>query len=428
MPDRTAPPPPGAPPALGRVRLALTVFLPFAFGYFLSYLYRSVNAVIADDLEASLAIGAAGLGVLTSAYFVSFAAFQLPLGVLLDRYGARRVEAVLLLVAALGAVIFALAGSLATLTVGRALIGLGVSACLMAAFKNTLTWWPKQRMPLINGMILAAGGLGALAATTPVALALQIIDWRGVFLVLAAMTVAGAAFIWVAVPDRADEARAGGGLMSQIRSALGVYRNPFFWRLAPMTTALHASYGAYQGLWAGLWLRDVDGLPRLAVAEHLQMIALAMIFGYLVMGILTERLARIGIRPILVAGTFQALYIVTLALLLVPGLTSPYLGWALFGFFGTASVLNYAVLSQAFPPEMGGRANTALNLMGFTGAFAVQAGVGALIALFPPGLDGGFDPAGHRLALAVVLGLCLAAMAWFVRRGAPKETDVRARA
>lgn len=113
---------------------ALRVFLPFGAGYFLSYLYRSVNAVIALDLAASIGLDAATLGLLTSAYFLTFAAFQLPLGVLLDRYGARRVEAVLLLFAGLGAFLFWLGETPAALIAGRALIGLGVSACLMAAF------------------------------------------------------------------------------------------------------------------------------------------------------------------------------------------------------------------------------------------------------------------------------------------------------
>ena len=115
--------------------LWLKLFLPFAGAYFLSYLYRTANAVIGPVLSAELALGAAGLGLLTSAYFLSFAAAQLPLGMLLDRFGARRVESGLLLIAAVGAAVFALGQGIAELAVGRALIGLGVSACLMAAFK-----------------------------------------------------------------------------------------------------------------------------------------------------------------------------------------------------------------------------------------------------------------------------------------------------
>ena len=124
----------------------LRVFIPFAFGYFLSYVYRTVNAVIAPDLVADAGLAPAALGLLTSAYFLAFAAFQIPLGVLLDRFGSRRVEAVLLVIAAAGAIVFALAEGVTGLIVGRALIGLGVSACLMAAFKAFSTWLPPERL------------------------------------------------------------------------------------------------------------------------------------------------------------------------------------------------------------------------------------------------------------------------------------------
>ena len=163
----------------------LRVFLPFAAGYFVSYLYRVVNAVIAPDLVADIGVGPSALGLLTATYFISFASFQLPLGVLLDRFGPRKVEAALLLFAALGAFIFARAESLTGLITGRAFIGFGVSACLMAAFKAYTLWFPREKWPLINGFQMAAGGLGALAATSPVEATLQFTDWRGVFMGLA---------------------------------------------------------------------------------------------------------------------------------------------------------------------------------------------------------------------------------------------------
>lgn len=160
------------------------VFLPFAAGYFISYVYRVVNAVIAPDLIADIGVGPSALGLLTATYFISFASFQLPLGVLLDRYGPRKVETLLLFFAALGAFVFARAESLAGLITGRALIGFGVSACLMAAFKAYTLWFPRDKWPLVNGFQMAAGGLGALAATSPIEASLQFTDWRGVFMAL----------------------------------------------------------------------------------------------------------------------------------------------------------------------------------------------------------------------------------------------------
>ena len=167
------------------------MFLPFAGGYYLSYLYRSVNAVIAEDLSADVGLSASDLGLLTSAYFVAFAAFQIPLGLLLDRYGARKVHGLLLLLAALGALGFALGDGLLQLWLARALIGLGVAGGLMAALKAITQWFPESRWPVVNGCFLAMGGLGAMSATAPVEALLQVTDWRGIFVGLAAATLRG---------------------------------------------------------------------------------------------------------------------------------------------------------------------------------------------------------------------------------------------
>lgn len=185
--------------------LILRVFAPFAFGYFLSYVYRVVNATIAGDLVHELALTATDLGLLTSTYFLTFAAFQVPLGMLLDRFGPRRTESALLLFAAAGAFVFALAPNVPTLMIGRALIGFGVSACLMGAFKAFVQWFPSERLPLINGCQMAVGAIGAMTATTPVEFAMDFTDWRGVFVGLGVLTLAGAAILFMVVPDHRGE-------------------------------------------------------------------------------------------------------------------------------------------------------------------------------------------------------------------------------
>jgi MFS family permease len=179
---------------------ATRVFLPFAFGYFLSYLLRVVNAVIGPDLVDELHFDASELGLLTSAYFLAFALFQLPLGILLDRYGPRRTEASLLIVAACGAFVFALAESLSGLLVGRALIGLGVSACLMAALKSYGMWFEKDKIPMVNGLHMAAGGFGALMGTLPIEYALQITDWRGILIGIGCIALSASIAIFFVVP------------------------------------------------------------------------------------------------------------------------------------------------------------------------------------------------------------------------------------
>ena len=177
------------------VTIVATVFLPFAAGYFLSHVFRTVNAVIAEDLAASIGVGAGSLGLLTAAFLMTFAAAQIPVGILLDRYGPRRVAGGLLLFAAAGCVVFATGRGLVELAAGRALIGLGVSACLMAAVKAHAEWFPPDRLPFVNGAYLAAGSLGAIFATTPVAALLTVTDWRGLFLGLAVLSVAASAIV-----------------------------------------------------------------------------------------------------------------------------------------------------------------------------------------------------------------------------------------
>ena len=237
------------------------VFFPFAAGYFLSYLFRVVNAVIAPDLVNDLAIGPSALGLLTSTYFIAFASAQLPLGVMLDRFGPRRVEALLLLFAGAGAFLFARSGTLGGLVVARAFIGFGVSACLMAAFKAYTLWFPKERWPLVNGFQMAAGGFGALAATAPVEAALRVTDWRGVFMVLAALTLLTALMVFVVVPER-PASRSSETLKDQLEGVKAVFTSLDFWRVAPLTTLSQATFLSIQGLWAGPWLKDVAGLDR----------------------------------------------------------------------------------------------------------------------------------------------------------------------
>ena len=165
---------------MSRWRLVLCVLLPFAAGYYLSYLFRCINALIAGDLAAELGLGAADLGLLTSVYFLVFAAVMLPCGVLLDRYGPRLVDSTLLVVAAAGSLLFAVADSVASLLVGRALIGLGVAVGLMAGLKAIVLWFPPERVALANGCYIMLGALGALSATGPAETVVQALGWRPV--------------------------------------------------------------------------------------------------------------------------------------------------------------------------------------------------------------------------------------------------------
>ncbi len=258
--------------------LFLRVFLPFALGYFISYFFRNVNAIIEADLVGDLGFSAASLGLLTSVYFISFASFQLPLGLLLDRFGPRRTESVLLIFAALGALIFSMAESLSGLILGRLLIGFGVSACLMASFKAYVLWFPPDRLPLMNGLQMVAGGLGAMSATVPLRTALEFTDWRGVFLILSGLTLFSALVLWLVYPEK-EGSTGPVPMKKQLEGLKTVLTSRPFLAIAPLVMFSQSAQMAIQGLWAKPWLRDVAGLDESECANHLMWMMAARMAG-----------------------------------------------------------------------------------------------------------------------------------------------------
>lgn len=384
------------------------VFLPFAAGYFLSQLLRSVNAVVARDLIEELSLDAWTVGFLTSAYFLAFACAQLPLGVSLDRYGPRRTESTLLVFAAAGAFVFSRADSVPLLVTGRALIGLGVSACLMASFHAFVLWAPGARLPFLNGAVMAAGALGSLAATAPVEWAVGLIGWRSLFLILTGLTFAIGLSLFLSTPDATEPSNE--SLAEVIRGLGGVYRNRVFWSVAPFSILHQGTYLAIQSLWAGPWLRDVAGLDRSEVASHLLTLALGMGIGYLGLGYLTQRLDRRGVSPLLVWGAAAVVFLATQSALALGVTHHARVLWFAFGLFGASGMLGYAILTRRFPVAMAGRVNTGLNVLVFTAAFAIQSGIGAVIDWLSPGAS--FSPEGYRAAFGAALALQLAGFLW----------------
>jgi nitrate/nitrite transporter NarK len=226
------------------------VFLSFAAGYYLTYLFRTINALIASSLTADLGLGAADLGVLTSVFFLSLAAVQLPLGILLDRYGPRRVQITLLPVAAFGALLFGSANSFPTLMIARALIGIGVAGSLMSGLKAIVLWFPRERIPLANGCFITIGALGAVTATSPAEALLATLGWRGLFELLAIASAACALLIYLFAPDA--PLHQSPAKVSHPTCLKSIYCDARFWRLAPLSATCIGSAWALHGLWAAV--------------------------------------------------------------------------------------------------------------------------------------------------------------------------------
>ena len=401
------------------LRLVFTALLPFAAGYFMSYLLRAVNAVVAPDLVQDLGLTPGELGLLTAAYLGAFALFQLPLGVLLDRYGPRKVQAGLLSVAAAGCVGFAFASDFLGLFAARAVIGLGFSAGLMASYKSSATWVPAERRSLANTAIMSMGALGVVVATEPTEWLVGLIGWRNAFLVFAGLILLAAGFILAAAP-RKDTLTTPAPLRQQFGQMIAIMKTPLFWRIAPLLGLSSGVQIGIQTLWAGPWMRDVMGFTREEVARHLLFMAVAFMVGLLSVGVIADRLARRGIGPMQVMLGFNLLYFAAQAVIVlrVEGLMFP--AWLFVAAFGQVAVLAFPWFAAHIGKELAGRANATINFTMFVAAFASQYLVGLIIGLFPAS-GTGYSPQGYSWAIGIFLAAQLLAYGWYLAASPHKK-------
>jgi MFS family permease len=411
------------------VTILCRVLLPFGAGLYLSFLFRVINALIAPRLGLELEIGAAGQGTITSIYFLAFAASQLAVGRLLDRFGPRRVQAGLLLIGASGVVLFAIGGSLWFLTLARALMALGFSASLASGVKAVVIWLPRERVALGNGWMMTFGALGAISATGPSNIVMQALGWRGLLGVSAFLTLAVSALIYFVVPDRRAAALPGRRDISMpLRTIL---TNRDFLRVALLTSLAISVPWAMQALWATPWLKDVAGYDHATIVGILFGMGCTLCVGGVLFGSVADRLGARGITTDAVfSGAVLALLIVEILILARAPLPA-YLLWGALSLFGNLPALGFAIMGELFAQEIIGRISSAFTMLNFATAFVVQAGMGYIIVLWPSTTDGHVPSFAYEAAFAVPCALQVAAFCWFLTTGGlrsasrSKQRDVR---
>jgi MFS family permease len=397
-------------------RASVSLFLTFTAGYFLSYFLRSANAVLAPDLQRDVGLGPADLGLMTSLFFAAYAAAQVPVGVALDRWGPRGVAVSLMSLGVAGALLFAVGTSLPTLALGRVLLGVGTGSVLLAGLKAFALWWPAHRFATIAGVYFAAGSLGALLASSPLAWANAAFGWRSTFVAAAAVVAAVTVWVWLRTPPAARRASASGTdvvpIARRARGAAsagatrplptpgaiptaGPLPRGTLWALATVMLIGAAHTGpvlAFQTLWGGPYLYGGYGVDAATAGRFLLVLSLGVSIGYATSGTLAD---RFGLRRVtFIAG--MAFALVQLALAAVePGVTDLAWVWplyALLGFTGGYCVLALSNARALLGVTRSGRATGIVNGASIGGVFAMQWGFGLVVEAI-----GG--PDGFRLAL-----------------------------
>lgn len=397
------------------------VTIPLAAANFMNQAARTVMAIVGPVLAVELGLSASELGMLAAFLFAAYAAAQLPLGVALDAFGPRRVQAALMTLAALGFAVFAFSPDFTGLAVGRVMIGIGISAGLMAVIKAHSEWFEVNRRAHLTGIAMAIGSLGSALTTTPVQALLPALGWRGVFAVLGGMTFAVAIWIFFAVPDKPRVPGPARTLLGDIVVSGRILASKNFWRYGPAMGTLSMFNFVYLGLWAGPWLRDVAGMDGPARAGVLFLYTLAMVAGSMITGSASSRASIAGLPPFIVPVVcLGAMVVLQIGMMFQPSHAAVViLLWGAAAVFGAAGPVAYVAMGQLFPPEQTGRVSTAVNMLSLGGAFLVQAAIGWILDLWPRTAGGGWDPAGYSWALG--LTAALQAVAAVVLATAPRQ-------
>ena len=397
----------------GMPMISVSLFLAFVLGYFLTQLFRVVNAVAGPAVTGELGLDLASFGFVTSFYFLSYASIQLPLGVLLDRFGPNRVEGTLLLIAALGTVIFAFSDSVTMLTVGRALMGLGVSSGLMAAFKAFSALVPPERLPLVNGLHMAAGSLGVLAGGLPIELAIEAFGWRWSFIGLAALASFAALFLLFGV-RRFPPAATTETIGDLVRAAAAIMVSAPFIRIAPIAVATQAAMMALQALWVGPILRRVAGFTPTSAATIVSLMGVAVIAGYALSAFIGDRLVYrrgVPVAHLMLGGCLAVFAMQVLIAFVDPAWSAPL--WIGFALAGSFTALSYPALSRHFDVSLTGRVNASLNFVLFVCGFLLQWTFGIVVDGLAPRL--GFAEA-YDTALWLLILLQAFGYIWYAIR------------
>jgi len=373
--------------------------------YVIAYFYRVSAAVIARDLAAELQLSPRRLGDVSAALFFFFALAQLPLGPLLDRFSPRRVIALLGVVTAAGALLFAHSSSYGEALAGRALIGLGTACVLMGSLKIYTQWFPPRQFATLAGLQVAIGNSGNLLATTPLAWLAANYGWRQTFVAAAALTALAAWVVWAVVRDTPVSRAKDRGRFPLLAGWRALAGAPSFWLLAALAFFWYGGYMAVQGLWGGPYLMEVLGLSRDQAAHLLLLTALGFIVGSPLAGRLSDRLLA-SRKKVLAAGQFGLLLLLALflgPLEMLPAVLRPAI-FFLFGLCVATGPVLYAQVKELFPGELAATAMTAVNFFVVMGAALLQQAMGRVLDGQGPASPGAY----HAAFALPVTGLALA--------------------
>jgi len=369
--------------------------------------YRASTAVLSPLLVEEFGFSTAELSDLSAVFFYTFAAAQLPIGIALDRVGARRTAVFLTIVALTGAVIFTTAQSGGQLILGRALLGIGMGGNLMVLLALFAAWFPADRFASLSGAVVAIGTAGSLAAATPLAVLSLRLGWRGSFLTFVILNaVVAAAFLLVIRDSPPDKAGKGSGVVFRSGGLGSLFKMYSFWAISLACFVRYGFFAALQSLWIAPFMMFGLGMGEMEVSYALLCLGLGYMVGLPASGLLSDRLLR-SRKKVVLTGTLAFAFL-TLYPLSWTASVSQWKVLATFFAVGAVSApgqILYAHMKELIPSDMLGRAMTSVNLFTMLGAGLMTQMLGLIIGGSPTDIPGPAGFAGLWYGGAVALAV-----------------------
>ncbi|MCB2228839.1 MAG: MFS transporter [Desulfarculaceae bacterium] len=393
---------PGTPRHHRRSWAILVVCL---WGFLFSTFLRVSVTVISPELTRDLDISLSQLSDASAAFFYAFAVAQIPLGMVLDRWGSRRVMTVLAASAVAGSLVFAFAGGIASLTLARVLMGAGVSCNMIGTMVLVGSWFPANRFATITGVIVGAGMAGQLLAATPLVLLSQAVGWRGSFVVVAALNALQGFCLWLVVRDYPPGAERPAAPQSRnpFQGWGGLLKRPFYWVISFATFFRYGCILTLQGLWAGPYLIYGLKMTPVEAGNALLFITIGYMVGLPLLGRISDSV--VASRKWVIAPSLFASALLTLTLGLMYG--APW--WLVdllflgMGVATSAGQIMYPHIKELLPDHLAARALTGINLYTMLGAAGVMQMAGFLVEGEPTTMQGvaGYWPVWGFMAVAL---------------------------
>ena len=392
---------------------AITVFFVFAFGYFLSCLLRAITATLSPILTSEFELMAADLGLLAGGYFLGFASMQIPLGYLLDKFGPKKIVSSFLLIAFIGTISFALANSFSGLLISRILIGVGVSACLMAPLIGYRIWFAENQQQRANSWMLMIASLGFLSSTLPVQLLLPTFGWRGLFIGIAILIRVSIVLMLAFIPkwDHQNEEEST-EVITKTGSLKDVWKNRFFISVIPMGLFNYGGLMAIQTLWAGPWMIRVAGYTPLESATGLFWINITMLVSFFLWGYFLPKITSLGFSALKILKLGLPISFLVMLIIIVLGSKAGAFYITLFILSSIFLSVTQPAVGLSFQSHLAGKALTSFNLLIFLGTFIMQWIMGLVIDLVKN--FGYTEIAGFKSAFSVFLFLSLTSYIFFL--------------